>query len=60
MTVMIIAALATALTLLYAGANSGAILAVPPSPFTPTSFVLHPVRWACRHRHAHILSCTDY
>ena len=35
---MIIAVLATALTLLSAGANSRAILAAAPSPYTPTPF----------------------
>ena len=44
MTVMIIAALGTALTLLSAGANSQAILAARPSPYTPTPFLLRPVR----------------
>ena len=59
MTVMIVAALATPLTLLSAGTKQGAILAAPPSPCSPAPFsLLRPVRLACRRRHGHILPCT--
>ena len=58
MTVMIVVALATPLTLMSAGTNRGAILAALPSPFSPAPLsLLQPVRLARRHKLGHIMPC---